>query len=97
MCSAQPWGHHYYAPIYFFPYWAVYIASAILLFFVCIEVFRSALAALPGLMKFGIVVFRWAIAGFAGSDLLVDFVLRTVGTVCHSRYRQGSDAFGEHP
>jgi hypothetical protein len=58
---SQPWGHRYYAPIYFFPYWAIYIASAILLFFVCIEVFRSALSGLPGLMKFGVVVFRWAI------------------------------------
>ena len=58
--QAQPWGHRYYT-LYFFPYWAVYIASAILLFFVCIEVFRSALSALPGLMKFGVVVFRWAI------------------------------------
>jgi len=58
--QAQPWGHRYYS-LYFFPYWAVYIASAILLFLVCIEVFRSALSALPGLMKFGVVVFRWAI------------------------------------
>lgn len=45
---------------YFFLFWAVYIASAVLLFFICIEVFRSALAAFTGLMKFGIVVFRWA-------------------------------------
>jgi len=48
-------------PIYFFAYWAVYLASAILLFFICMEVFRSALSALPGLMKFGIVIFRWTI------------------------------------
>jgi hypothetical protein len=45
---------------YFFTFWAVYIVSATLLFFVCMEVFRSALASLPGLMKFGIVIFRWA-------------------------------------
>ena len=45
---------------YFYAFWAVYIASAVVLFFVCIEVFRSALTALPGLMKFGVVVFRWA-------------------------------------
>jgi hypothetical protein len=32
---------------------AGYIASAVLLFFICMEVFRSALSALPGLMKFG--------------------------------------------
>jgi hypothetical protein len=45
---------------YFFMFWAVYIASAVLVFFICIEVFRSALSSLPGLMRFGIVVFRWA-------------------------------------
>jgi hypothetical protein len=46
---------------YFFAFWATYLASAVLLFFVSMEVFRSALAGLPGLMKFGIVIFRWAI------------------------------------
>jgi hypothetical protein len=46
---------------YFFVFWAVYIASAVLLFYVCIEVFRSALSAFSGLMKFGIVIFRWAV------------------------------------
>ncbi len=45
---------------YFLTFWAVYIASAVLLFFICIEVFRSALAAFPGLMRFGVVIFRWA-------------------------------------
>ena len=34
--------------IYFYVYWAVYIASAVLLYFICIEVFRSALSAFPG-------------------------------------------------
>jgi hypothetical protein len=48
------------AQVYFFTFWAVYIASAILLYFVCLEIFRSALAWLPGLMKLGVVVFRWA-------------------------------------
>jgi hypothetical protein len=47
--------------IYFFVYWAVYIASAIILYFVCMEVFRSALSEFAGLMKFGIVIFRWAV------------------------------------
>lgn len=58
--QSQPWGRSYYAA-YFFAYWAVYVASAVLLLMVCIEVFRSALSALPGLMKVGIVIFRWAI------------------------------------
>ena len=54
---SQPWGHNYY-PAYFYGYWANYTASAILLFFICIEVFRSALSSFPGLMRFGIVIFR---------------------------------------
>ena len=58
--QSQPWGRNYF-PVYFFSYWAVYIASAVLLFFVCMEVFRSALSAFPGLMKLGIVIFRWAV------------------------------------
>jgi hypothetical protein len=48
------------AQAYFFAYWMTYIASAVLLFFICTEVFRSALSALPGLLRFGVVIFRWA-------------------------------------
>jgi hypothetical protein len=58
--QAQPWGRNYFV-VYFFSYWAVYLAGAVLLFFVCIEVFRTALMAFPGLMKVGIVLFRWAV------------------------------------
>ena len=58
--QSQPWGQAYYA-VYFFVYWGAYLASSILLLMVSIEVFRSALSALPGLMKIGIVIFRWAI------------------------------------
>lgn len=50
---------------YFILYYAVYIASAVLLFFICMEVFRSALSALPGLAKFGIVIFRWTVLASA--------------------------------
>jgi hypothetical protein len=56
--QAQPWGHKYF-PLYFYPYWAVYIASAITLFFVTLEIFRSVLSAFAGLMRLGTVVFRW--------------------------------------
>jgi len=60
--QSQSWGKSFYASyFYFYGYWAVYIASAVLLLLVCVEVFRSALSALPGLMKIGIVIFRWAI------------------------------------
>jgi hypothetical protein len=58
--QGQPWGRKLFVP-YFFTYWTVYVASAVLLFFICMEVFRSALANFPGLMKFGIVIFRWAV------------------------------------
>ncbi len=45
---------------YYLAFWVPYVASAVLLFFVCVEVFRSALTSLPGLVKFGVVIFRWA-------------------------------------
>jgi hypothetical protein len=48
-------------PVYFFGFWAVYIASAIMLLFVCIELFRTALSGFTGLMRFGTVIFRWAV------------------------------------
>jgi hypothetical protein len=54
----QPWGHGYF-PVYFYTYWTVYIASAITLFFVTAEIFRSVLSAFSGLLRLGTVVFRW--------------------------------------
>ncbi|HEY1901997.1 MAG TPA: hypothetical protein VGG56_06185 [Terracidiphilus sp.] len=48
------------AQAYFFTFWAVYIASAVLFYFICLEIFRSALAWLPGLLKLGVMIFRWA-------------------------------------
>jgi len=49
------------AQAYLFLYWPDYIASAVLLYFICLEIFRSALSSLPGLLKFGVVIFRWAV------------------------------------
>jgi hypothetical protein len=49
------------AILYFFLYWTVYAISAVLLCFVCMEIFRSALSGLPGLRRLGIVVFRWVV------------------------------------
>jgi hypothetical protein len=57
--QSKSWGDSYF-PVYFFSYWAVYVASALTLFFICIEVFRSALGSFSGLTRFGLVVFRWA-------------------------------------
>src|ERR1035437_9798264 len=59
--QSQHWFNNLFFPAYFYTYWTVYIASAVLLFFICTEVFRSALSAFPGLTKFGIVIFRWAV------------------------------------
>jgi hypothetical protein len=58
--QARHWLNDYCFVLYFLAYWGVYIASAIILFFVAMEVFRSALSAFSGLTRFGLVVFRWA-------------------------------------
>jgi hypothetical protein len=49
------------AQCYFFTYWPIYLVSAVLLYFICMEVFRSVLSSLPGLQKIGVVLFRWAV------------------------------------
>jgi hypothetical protein len=56
--QAQTWGHQYFR-YYFFSSWAVYILSAISLFFVTLEIFRSVLSSFSGLMRLGTIVFRW--------------------------------------
>jgi hypothetical protein len=56
---AQPWGRGYYV-VYFFGFWGVYIASAIMLFFICMEIFRAVLSGFSGLIRFSSVIFRWA-------------------------------------
>ncbi len=59
--AALPWGRSYHLQrVYFYGYFAMYLASAVLLYFVCVEVFRAALAPFPAIMRIGIVVFRWA-------------------------------------
>jgi hypothetical protein len=59
--ESLPWGQeHQLGEVYYFGFFATYVASAILLFLVCIEVFRSALSAFPGITKLAIVIFRWA-------------------------------------
>jgi len=44
---------------YAIAYWGSYFLSIALLFFVCLEIFRYALSALPGLLKMGTVLYRW--------------------------------------
>ncbi|MGA3373128.1 MAG: hypothetical protein ABSC48_15335 [Terracidiphilus sp.] len=58
--QARHWYNGYSFDLYFYVYWSVYIVSAVLLFFVCIEVFRSALVPFSGLQRLGTVAFRWA-------------------------------------
>jgi hypothetical protein len=58
--QAQHWFNDYAFAAYFLCFWAVYLASAVMLFFVSFEVFRSALASFTGLIKLGTVAFRWA-------------------------------------
>jgi hypothetical protein len=61
--AALPWGgSHHFIVLYFYGYFTMYLTNAVLLYFICIEVFRSALAAFPGILKIAIVVFRWAAA-----------------------------------
>jgi hypothetical protein len=45
--------------LYFYTYWPLYIASAISIFFVILELFKFALEPLPGLKRLGLVAFRW--------------------------------------
>jgi len=59
--ESTSWGAgHHLNQVYFFTYFAAYITSAVLMFFICIEVFRSALVAFPGIANLAIVIFRWA-------------------------------------
>jgi hypothetical protein len=57
--SMHHWFHKSYN-LYFFTYWPVYIANAILLYFVCFQVFCTALSPFTGLVRLGRLAFRWA-------------------------------------
>jgi hypothetical protein len=58
--QAQPWARkESFVQGYFYAYWAVYAASVVLLYFICLEVFRAILSGFAGLKKLGIVAFRW--------------------------------------
>lgn len=57
--NTRHWFNDYSFACYFFIYWAVYIASAVLLYFICIEIFRYVLAAFAGLQRLGTIAFHW--------------------------------------
>lgn len=69
----------------FAAFWMLYAADAVLLFFICMEVFRFALAPFEGLEKIGSLVFRWialvsAIIGLS----TIPFNLPTILTIFSS-------------
>jgi len=49
-----------YTVAYFLLHWISYVVSAVLLFLSCLDVYRQAMAPLPGLVRMGTTVFRWA-------------------------------------
>ena len=49
-----------YTKIYFVVYWASTLISTGLLFLSCLDVYRQAMAPLPGLARMGTTVFTWA-------------------------------------
>jgi hypothetical protein len=51
---------HAYTVAYFMVHWTSYLVSAVLLFLSCLDVYREAMAPLPGLVRMGTTVFRWA-------------------------------------
>lgn len=79
--QAQPSLHQeVFFPLYFYSYWAVYLASAVMLYFICIEVYRTALAPFSGLSRLGTVVFRWA----ALASIIV-----SLATISHDHHGAG--------
>ncbi|MGA2206759.1 MAG: hypothetical protein ABSG10_08510 [Terracidiphilus sp.] len=59
--ESRPWGlANHLARVYAWGFLAAYLACTVLLYFICIEIFRSALAAFPGISKLAVVIFRWA-------------------------------------
>jgi hypothetical protein len=57
--QTRNWLAGYCFNFYFYTYWLVYFASAVLLFFVCVEIFRSTLSAFSGLQRLGTIAFHW--------------------------------------
>jgi hypothetical protein len=60
---------------YFFAYWPLYLLCSLLLYFVCAEVFKTAMAPFKGLQKLGLITFRWvAIASAVVSFSTFSFI-----------------------
>ncbi|HEU5458269.1 MAG TPA: hypothetical protein VFU68_06595 [Terracidiphilus sp.] len=57
--QSRHWFNDYCFLMYFVAYWTVYVASAITLYFVCVEIFHAVLAPFKGLTRLGTIIFRW--------------------------------------
>jgi hypothetical protein len=75
--QSRHWFHFF--DMYVVAYYAAYFTSAVFLYFICLEVFRSALAGFSGLIKLGVVIFRWAVL----TSVIVSF--STISLVAHPR------------
>lgn len=69
---------------YFFAYWLLYLACALTLYFVCAEVFRTAMSPFRGLQKLGLIVFRWV-------AFLSTVVCFSTYTFAHSQWKALAD------
>ncbi len=49
-----------YTKIYFVVHWSSYLMTAVLLFLSCLDVYKQAMKPLPGLVRMGTTIFRWA-------------------------------------
>lgn len=58
--QSQHWFNDYCFAAYFYTYWTLYFACAIMVFFVTQEIFSRALDGFSGLSRLGVVAFRWA-------------------------------------
>jgi hypothetical protein len=93
--TAKPWARDFHVgQIYYFGFFATYLACTVLLFFICIEVFRSALAAFPGIAKLAIVIFPLGGSGFDDCELDLDH-LRAQGNFHHRGHLLRADALGQ--
>lgn len=54
------WFNDYCFDVYFYFFWSMYILSAAMLYLICVEVLRAALANFVGLMRVGTMLLHWA-------------------------------------
>jgi len=60
--------------LYFMTFWVTFFANAALLYLVCLEVFKAVLGKFEGLVRLGVIAFRWV----AFASLLLSFTTISV-------------------